>query len=673
MAKQEFTAVVFLDIQGAYDNVIPQILVDQLQKLRIPSPIISVIAKILEKRDLNFYHNGKFLGNRMVHKGLGQGLVTSPLLYNIYTKDINHHLSESCSSVQYADHVSLWVSDPNYDKCLEKITKELTNIIKYFNSIGLTLSMEKTQFMLFHRKKKTPKNHSIEILGTTINSTKEAKFLEVIFDERMTWNPFIRDIKQKSTAATNLLKMLTKHSWGMHPSTALNVYKSIVRPRIEWAIHSSLSASKSKHLILEREQYKALRVVLGVLRSTPTNIILDLVKEPSIRNRADHLTQRYLARCRLSRRNPVTGKLEPFHNHVRTGTPQYSKSFLYQTWVEEKSALNNLDRHESIPCYLYPLPCQLFPVSIDLVNGRGVVGDRHRAIPKFTQKIRRKWPDWTHIFTDGSKMKGKQFAGFSFVIPSLKKGFGFQINNLYNIFEAESLALLQALRYAKDNIKNNILICSDSQSALQALNHSEVSTRTHPFTLEIKSMIQRIRKSGFQVEFVWTPAHIGIKGNEEADKLAKLACDKGKKLNLKNYVHKVFIKPGEASTERENNRIREKFKSKGKEYAKWRNIKEKRPWFTQIQLPRSGTGIINRIRSGHCTTNVYLHMIGKLPDPSCQCGHLQQDLEHLLWHCPLNLPHTEKLIRLLQIKKIPMPYDIRKLAFSLSIKEVCQI
>lgn len=56
----EFLGVVFIDIEGAYDNIIPSnILVENLKELRLPKNIIQIIKNLISVRSAKFYNEGR--------------------------------------------------------------------------------------------------------------------------------------------------------------------------------------------------------------------------------------------------------------------------------------------------------------------------------------------------------------------------------------------------------------------------------------------------------------------------------------------------------------------------------------------------------------------------------------------------------------------------------------
>jgi len=104
-----------------------------------------------------------------------------------------------------------------------------------------------------------------------------------------------------------------------------------------------------------------------------------------------------------------------------------------------------------------------------------------------------------------------------FVFPNLTFN-SVRLTDNITIFTAE----LCAIKLVISNSDKNVCIFSDSYSSLQAIASGKSNCRPN-LLLQIISFVSNYSK---KVDFVWLPSHIGIKGNELADKLANAAIEK---------------------------------------------------------------------------------------------------------------------------------------------------
>jgi len=84
------TIAVFLDIAGAFDNVIPNILIQDIlkQELRnvgFPACFCKFIESLLAERLIYAVKNGDLSDPLITHKSTPQGSILSPLLFNFLT------------------------------------------------------------------------------------------------------------------------------------------------------------------------------------------------------------------------------------------------------------------------------------------------------------------------------------------------------------------------------------------------------------------------------------------------------------------------------------------------------------------------------------------------------------------------------------------------------------
>jgi ribonuclease HI len=89
-----------------------------------------------------------------------------------------------------------------------------------------------------------------------------------------------------------------------------------------------------------------------------------------------------------------------------------------------------------------------------------------------------------------------------------------------SVFSAEMTVILLALSYVSKTNNRYFLILSDSLSSHQALNSFDT---TNPLLQEVLFNLIHLEKSGKNIVFCWIPSHVGISGNENADRAAKVA------------------------------------------------------------------------------------------------------------------------------------------------------
>jgi len=107
------TICAFLDIKGAFDNIIPNILIQNLKNIDIPARIRKFILNLICERQFHFVNDGNKTGPFLSHKGTPQGSILSPILFDIYLKDIVNHLHSESNILLYADDIVVYSTVKN--------------------------------------------------------------------------------------------------------------------------------------------------------------------------------------------------------------------------------------------------------------------------------------------------------------------------------------------------------------------------------------------------------------------------------------------------------------------------------------------------------------------------------------------------------------------------------
>ena len=137
---------------------------------------------------------------------------------------------------------------------------------------------------------------------------------------------------------------------------------------------------------------------------------------------------------------------------------------------------------------------------------------------KISQHFKGSFRNCVELYTDGSKSNNR-VSSASICCGSISSQ---RLPDVASIFTAELAAVKLALAMIQNQNPGRFLVLSDSLSSLLAI----VNLRIYfPLLCEILEECHKLYNTQKVVTFVWVPSHIGILGNEEADKAAKAALN----------------------------------------------------------------------------------------------------------------------------------------------------
>lgn len=233
------------------------------------------------------------------------------------------------------------------------------------------------------------------------------------------------------------------------------------------------------------------------------------------------------------------------------------------------------------------------------------------------------------IFTDGSKIGDK--VGAAAVIYRQETSIHqlkYRLDGKCSNNQAEQLAILkvlQELRHYSNTPKEEktAVIYSDSRVTLATLKNN---CKHNAIAEETLNTLRSLERQQWKIHFSWVKAHVGIVGNELADKLAKLAAQDEDLPTSYNKVPKSTIKTEIQDTGYQLWQDRWNATDKGaltKSFLP--SIKDR----LKRKLPIEPT--FTAIVSGHGKTNAYLHRFHLKEDPKCTCNSPQQTVNHLIY------------------------------------------
>ena len=181
---------------------------------------------------------------------------------------------------------------------------------------------------------------------------------------------------------------------------------------------------------------------------------------------------------------------------------------------------------------------------------------------------------------------------------------------------------------------NRFIIFTDSLSSLQAL---ESNNCDHPFIQDILKLYNDCLSVNKKVVLAWVPSHVGIKGNEKADELAKQA------LNFNVLDLKVPYTDLKVNV---NSVVKQKWQ------AQWNACPDNKlfqinptvgDFYIWTGLSRREEIVITRARIGH-TYFTHSYLLKAEDMPWCIPCHCPDTVKHILLDC-IDLRDTIKYYR----------------------------
>ena len=223
------------------------------------------------------------------------------------------------------------------------------------------------------------------------------------------------------------------------------------------------------------------------------------------------------------------------------------------------------------------------------------------------------------FYTDGSKTDVG--VGCSFICDNARRSF--TLPAAATVYTAELLAIYKALCFIQVCTSTLHVLFTDSLSSLLAL---KGFYPPHPVVQDIVLLLTSLRREDKKVVFCWIPSHVGIVGNELADKAARRAAEapvtRSLQLPARDYYRTIsqFL----------HQKWQERWSASN---SKLIEIKPRlAAWSSAFRKARREEVILSRLRTGH-TFLTHRHLLRGESRPICQkCGE-SLTVYHILCSC----------------------------------------
>ena len=617
------TICVFFDMHKAYDTTWRYGILRSLHRMGIRGNMAQYCKEFLSHRHFNVRSGGASSRTMTQIEGVPQGSVISCTLFIVALNDIVRDLPMNVRASMYVDDLMIYSSSRYVPALARRMQETINKVDKWATRHGFMFSSQKTVALLIRSGRRRIEPPRLFLKDEPITFRNQAKFLGMIVDDRLSWIPHLKAIKTDCVRRLDLIKCLSRLTWGADRTSLLMLYRASIRSRIDYGSIVYQAARKTALAMIDPVHNSALRLCTGAFRSSPVVSILAESGEPSLELRRAQLTYQYTVRLLQLPGSPCWTSVNLPELRNEEIFPYYFPSSIDYQALTTDIGLRHLQvlpaRFEAIPVWCIPAYWFCPHTGYPKKNEANTVSMRWI----FQEHIAEKHQGAVHVFTDGSKT-GEQVgcAAVSHNEVVLHK-----LLPESSIFTAELFAILIALEHiVRPSHERKFAIFSDSRAALQAIRSLDTN---HPILNRILLELINTRRTNKEVQLCWVPGHVDVPGNDKADEKAReAATSDGRPLNngvpCRDYY--PFIKGAIMNhwqslwTEIQTNKLR--------------TIKESvRPWSSSYNRDRRMEVVLCRLRIGH-TLLTHSFLMERRPPPFCMDCIVPLTVEHIVAECP---------------------------------------
>ena len=234
--------------------------------------------------------------------GVPQGSVLGPVLYVLYTADVERWV-RSAAVVQYADDITLVVTEPTTQGAVEQMTAAMAEYAEYAERNLLSPAPAKTQLLRcvsWQRARTTPTElmAPVTMSGVVIPFATEARILGLQVDAELSWVEHAKRTRRKASCAARAVARVRKH---VRPEDAELMSRQLAVPITDYCLSVYGGGGEEARRTAGAAYRAAARAATGAERSADA---LAMLAWPEWSDRIDLEREKVVDRV-LTRKEPA--------------------------------------------------------------------------------------------------------------------------------------------------------------------------------------------------------------------------------------------------------------------------------------------------------------------------------------------------------------------------------
>ncbi|KAL9954029.1 hypothetical protein ACROYT_G041517 [Oculina patagonica] len=259
--KREVIGAAAIDLSKAFDCLPHDLILDKLKFCGMDDTSLELLRSYLSSRFQRVQLSGTYSAWKEVSRGVPQGSILGPLLFNIFMNDMIYAIRE-CRLLSYADDTKIYHSHASPGAVELAVNQDLDNAATWFKENGMKANPDKYQAIVLG---KNSQEISLKSGDINIPIKDQISLLGVTLDSKLKFDAHVAIVCRKVSSQVNALNRLKTI---LPLKTKQSLYRSFILPHFYYCSQVWHHCGKRNTRKLEKVNERALRYVFKDKKSS---------------------------------------------------------------------------------------------------------------------------------------------------------------------------------------------------------------------------------------------------------------------------------------------------------------------------------------------------------------------------------------------------------------------